>query len=189
MKKKILGVLLVLLISIPVFSQDAEESYVTDAFLTEVTPAIISVLAGGVGIGVGYEHGFTQNFSALTNLTFVYLNGSFSSVPDGTEYMSFSFELSGRYYPFGNYIEKFFIGLSGIYHYIDYTHGHSKTMNVFEAGVLTGWKFLLNNGSYMFIEPGIGYSYAYGYDADAAGLGMTFDPGGLRLWFSMGWAF
>lgn len=186
MKRKILGLFLATAMTASAFAQEVPNSVFVDFGTT-----VIGIMAGGFGIGLGYERGITDNFSAIINASYI---GTTITAPSGAtfdklEYTGAGVGIHARYYPLGNSVKRWFIDAGGAYSYISMAYGDTITSNLFEIGILTGWKFVFGESGGFFLEPGLGYSLIFGDLNTPNGSWAVPQTGGFRLWLGMGWAF
>ncbi|MDR1072144.1 MAG: autotransporter outer membrane beta-barrel domain-containing protein [Treponema sp.] len=181
MKKKILGAFLAAFLSVSSFAQET----VPNAIFVDFGSTIIAALAGGFGIGLGYERGLTNNFSTLINAS--YIGFTVKDSTQDTKFLGASAGLHARYYPLSGAVKRWFIDVGGNYSYIAITYGDKVDSHIFEVGALTGWKFVFGGG--FFLEPGVGYRFIFGDVNTPAGSASVAPTSGVTWRFGMGWAF
>jgi hypothetical protein len=181
MKKKVLGVFLAAFLSVSSFAQEM----VPTAVFVDFGSTIIAALAGGFGIGLGYERGLTNNFSALINASYIGFTAQGS--PQDTKFLSASAGLHARYYPLRDAVKRLFVDVGGTYSYVAIIYGDKVDSHVFELGALIGWKFVFGGG--FFLEPGVGYRVIFGEVNTPAGSASIAPTSGVTWRLGMGWAF
>jgi hypothetical protein len=181
-KKYILGLFLTAFLAVSSFGQE-----IPNAIFVDFGSTILGVLIGGFGVGLGYEHGLTDNFSTLINASYIGTTIKGQGLYD-TEFLGISAGLQARYYPLGSSIRRWFVGILGNYSYFSITYGDKIESNVFEAGALSGWKFVFESSGF-FLEPGLGYTLVFQDIKTPVGATSIPQTSGFRLWFGMGWAF
>ena len=182
MKKKVLCLLLAVFITVASFAEEKN-----NAVFVDFGSIISGVFSGGFGLGLGYERGLTDNFSALFVASYLGFSNEILSIEFDSTVISVG--LAGRYYPLTNPVSGWFIDVGGIYSYINMSYdGEEATSNIFELRLLTGWKIVFNSG--FFLEPGVRYTvvlgdinYPSGTSDSAASIG------GLSYFLGIGWAF
>jgi hypothetical protein len=182
-KKKILGAFLATFLSVSLFAQEAPSP--SNAVFVDFGSTIIGVLFGGFGIGLGYERGFTKNFSALIKAS--YMGFTIQGSPYDTAFLGVSTGLHARYYPLGDAVKRWFFDVGGDYSYIEVTYGDKMDSHIFELGALTGWKFVYGGG--FFLETGLGYKFIFEKINAPTGSASIPAMNGFTLWLGMGWAF
>jgi hypothetical protein len=108
MKKKILGAVLAAFLSVSSFAQET----VPNAVFVDFGSPIIAALFGGFGIGLGYERGLTEKFSALIKAS--YIGVRIKGSPEDTTFLSVAGGLHARYYPLGGAVKRWFLMLAEI---------------------------------------------------------------------------
>jgi hypothetical protein len=180
MKRKILVLLLISIFAVSSFAQEKKNAVFVDFGST-----IIGVMNGGFGIGFGYERALSDNFSVMVSAS--YIGFTIAGYKYDTEYLGISAGLRARYYPLSNPVGGWYIDIGGGYSYIGITYDEKATSNIFEAGILTGWKFIFRPG--FFLEPGIRYTFVFGEINTPSGSASISAVGGFSFWLGLGWAF
>jgi len=108
--KIVCGVFLLCFSKIPVFAYEDLQN----AVYLNPSPLLLGLLFGGIGVGLGYERGITDNFSAMANVG--YAHGE----RYGVTLTMVSSEIHGRYYPLGGSVKGWFIDAFGGYSYFGY---------------------------------------------------------------------
>ncbi|MDR2602928.1 MAG: hypothetical protein LBC53_10855 [Spirochaetaceae bacterium] len=183
MKQKILALVFLAAFSIQSFAQEETKN----AVFVDFGPTVLGAIAGGFGIGLGYERALTSKFSALGNFSVIGFN------IEQNKYFGLAIGVHGRFYPIsgGTAVKKFYIDLGGTYSNINMEYsGDKAASNIIEAGVMLGWKFVLGNASSgLFLEPTAGWGFVFGEVKVPSGMRPIPVNGGAKFGVNIGYAF
>lgn len=152
----------------------------------DFAPLVTGIIAGGFGIGLGYERAFIDPFSIAFYLDVIGVSAHNVSTSLGEESVS---EFGGdilirpRWYPLKSAVGKWYVGAilgygilvqeSEIYggYYSSSSETSTETFSVFTIGFETGYKFVFGHFG---LEPWLGYTFGnYGGFKIGATLGYV----------------
>jgi hypothetical protein len=184
MKKIIASLIFAGFVSTASFSQEAE-----NAVFVNFGSTLVGVLAGGFGVGLGYERGLSDHLSVQAVFSYIGFSTKGSQFIADTEYLGIGFEAHARLYPLGTAVQGLFLDVGGEYSYISVEFNEKLESSIFRAEAKAGWKFVFGGGSGFFLEPGVCYGIIFGELKLPAGAASVPAVGGLGFWLGMGWAF
>jgi hypothetical protein len=184
MKKVIASLIFAGFVSTASFAQE-----VKNAVFVDFGSTLVGALAGGFGIGLGYERGLSENLSVQAVFNYIGFSITGNQYLYDTNYLGIGFGAHARFYPSGTAVRGFFLDVGGDYSYISIEFGEKAESSIFNVEAKAGWKFIFGDSGGFFFEPGLRYSMSFGEVKFPAGAASIPAISGFGLWLGMGWAF
>ncbi len=182
-------IILIILVSLSVFSSlycdDEEPKQILNAAALDLSPTINGLLNNGYGIGISYEYGFLERFSALITVGYMEIGGPYLT-NNISNYYTISYGIVLRYYAYGEAIEGGFIGVGARYGQANYllNTGDSLGGTILYIPGEIGYKYIFTEAYNLFVEVSVGMSFYYALSGYNEGY-MNFTAGDFGLRFGV----